>query len=53
MTLCKRCVDRLREKCIVRKVSEGELWSGQCDNCKTHTFVAKYEIEPKRRMDNE
>lgn len=50
--LCGRCADRVRERNLVKKTSKGVLWHGECDNCKLHTFVATYEIEPKRREED-
>jgi hypothetical protein len=47
--LCGRCADRMRHRNIVQKTSEGVLWLGVCDNCKTFTHVATFEITPKRK----
>ena len=48
MKVCGRCVDRLRERKIVRKISAGENVRGVCEICRLQRFVAAYEIELKR-----
>ena len=49
--LCGRCANRIRERNLIRKTSQGVLRYGECDNCKLHIFVATYEIVPKRKED--
>jgi hypothetical protein len=49
-TLCKRCSDVMRIRKIVKKLSDGaEVRTDYCQNCKTHTFVGIYDIQPKRK----
>ena len=48
MKLCGRCVDRLREKKIVRKTVVGENVRGVCEVCRLQRYVSEFEIEPKR-----
>lgn len=57
MILCAKCAGYFRERNIVRKVPVGVgnsgVWSGVCENCKFLKVVTRFEIEPKRRKDNE
>ena len=53
MSLCGRCAELMRERFIVRKVSQPINHKIDCDNCKLRRYGGEYDISPKRRDDRE
>ena len=53
MTLCGRCSDALRDSYIVRLMRRGINEKIDCDVCKRHTYGGTYDVEKKRRKDDE